>query len=118
MPSFGRGSKIICPMLVIRTTKRSKRSKGAVKKVNYGTIKKEKYEQSITTQGMSRNNSQAANINPFYTPNNVQLRTKQLVRNSTQEQAYILRELCKTIVIKKDVKMKLKKPQKGINLAK
>jgi hypothetical protein len=25
-PSFGRGSKIICPMLVTRTTKRSKRS--------------------------------------------------------------------------------------------
>jgi hypothetical protein len=36
MPSFGRGSKIICPMLVTRTTKRSKRSK----KVNYGILKK------------------------------------------------------------------------------
>jgi hypothetical protein len=59
------------------------------------------YEQSIPTQGMSRNDSQAANINPFYTPNNVQLRTKQLVRNLTQKQAHILRELCKTIVIKK-----------------
>jgi hypothetical protein len=33
MPSFGRGSKIICPMLVTRTTKRSKT-------VNYGTKKK------------------------------------------------------------------------------
>jgi hypothetical protein len=35
MPSFGRGSKIICPMLVTLTTKRSKRSKT----VNYGTKK-------------------------------------------------------------------------------
>jgi hypothetical protein len=29
MPSFGRGSKIICPMLVTRTTKRSKMSKSS-----------------------------------------------------------------------------------------
>jgi hypothetical protein len=33
MPSFGRGSKVICPMLVTRTTKGQKK----VKKVNYGT---------------------------------------------------------------------------------
>jgi hypothetical protein len=32
MPSFGRGSKIICPMLVTRTTKKVKK----VKTVNYG----------------------------------------------------------------------------------
>jgi hypothetical protein len=32
MPSFGRGSKIICPMLVTGTTKRSKRSKTVKKK--------------------------------------------------------------------------------------
>jgi hypothetical protein len=35
MPSFGRGSKIICPMLVTRTTKNVKK----VKTVNYGTKK-------------------------------------------------------------------------------
>jgi hypothetical protein len=38
MPSFGRGSKIICPMLVTRTTKKVKK----VKTVNYGTKKKKK----------------------------------------------------------------------------
>jgi hypothetical protein len=36
MPSFGRGSKMICPMLVTRTTKKVK----TVKTVNYGTKKK------------------------------------------------------------------------------
>jgi hypothetical protein len=35
MPSFGRGSKIICPMLVTRTTKGQKK----VRKVNYGNKK-------------------------------------------------------------------------------
>jgi hypothetical protein len=35
MPSFGRGSKIICPMLVTRTTRRSEKVK-TVKTVNYG----------------------------------------------------------------------------------
>jgi hypothetical protein len=74
-------------------------------------------EQSIATRGMSRNDSQAATINPFHTPNNVRLRTKQLVRNLKQEKAHTLRELCKTIAIKKDVKIKLTKPQKGIHLA-
>jgi hypothetical protein len=42
MPSFGRGSKIICPMLVTHTNnKRSKRSKTikTVKTVNYGKKK-------------------------------------------------------------------------------
>jgi hypothetical protein len=31
MPSFGRGSKIICPMLVTRTTKGKKVQKGTKK---------------------------------------------------------------------------------------
>jgi hypothetical protein len=35
MPSFGRESTIICPMLVTRTTKKVKK----VKTVNYGTKK-------------------------------------------------------------------------------
>jgi hypothetical protein len=42
MPSFGRRSKIICPMLVTRTTKKVKKVKTVkmVKKVNSGTKKK------------------------------------------------------------------------------
>jgi hypothetical protein len=41
VPSFGRGSKIICPMLVTRITKRSKLLPmvTAVKTVNYGKKK-------------------------------------------------------------------------------
>jgi hypothetical protein len=39
MPSFGRGSKITCHMLVTRTTKMSKSSKRS-KTVNYGKEKK------------------------------------------------------------------------------
>jgi hypothetical protein len=38
IPSFGRRSKIICPMLVTRTTKKVKKVK-TVKTVNYGTKK-------------------------------------------------------------------------------
>jgi hypothetical protein len=58
------------------------------------------YELLITTHGMWRNASQAVTIHPFYTPNNVHPRAKQLVRNLTQGKAQPLRELCKTIVIK------------------
>ena len=62
---------------------------------------------------MSRNASQAATIYPFYAPNNVHLRAKQLVRNLTQGKAQSLRELCKTSD-ERGVKMKLTKAEKGI----
>jgi hypothetical protein len=41
MPSFRRGSKVICPMLVTRTTKKVKKVKTVkmVKTVNYGKKK-------------------------------------------------------------------------------
>jgi hypothetical protein len=38
VPSFGRGSKIICPMLVTRTTKRSKRSTMVTKKSRWERV--------------------------------------------------------------------------------
>jgi hypothetical protein len=46
LPFFGRGSKIICPMLVTRTTKRVKKVK-TVKMVNYGKKKKSRWGQDF-----------------------------------------------------------------------
>ena len=74
------------------------------------------YELLITTRGMLRNASQAVTILPSYTPNNVPLRAKQLVRNITQGKSQLLRELCKTIAIKKGAKMKVTKAEKGIKV--